>query len=109
MSDISESTMKNRMNQDNGWDIIYDKEKQYRSIRIGTQMNCNNEIYKNISIRKYFESIMNKYNIKKYEIEEIDTPVEFSYQLSLTEDVYNEFRDKLLNKTIHETETEKEC
>ena len=50
---------------------------------------------------------MNKYNIKKYEIEEIDTPVEFSYQLSLTEDVYNEFRDKLLNKTIHETE--KEC
>ena len=108
MCDISESTMKNRMNQGNGWDIILYKEEQYRSIRIGSQLNCNNEIYKNILIRNYFESIMSKYNIKKYEIEEIDTPIEFSYQLNLTEDMYNIFRDTILNETIHEKETEKE-
>jgi len=109
MSDISENKMKNRMNEGKGWEIISDKDKQFRSIRIGTQLNCNNEIYKNYLIKNYFESIMNKYNIKKYEIEEIDTQLEFSYQLNLTEDVYNELRNKLFNETIHEKEVEKEC
>lgn len=105
MSDISENTMKTRM-EGNGWGIIYNNNKQYRSIRIGTRLNCNCEIYKNTSIKTYFESILKKYNIVTYEIEEIDTIIEFSYQLNLTEEVYNAFRDKLLNKTIEEKELE---
>lgn len=107
MSDISENTMKTRM-EGNGWSIIYNNNKQYRSIRIGTQLNCNCEIYKNTSIKTYFESIMKKYNIVTYEIEEIDTIIEFSYQLNLTEDVYNIFRNKLLNTAIEENGLENE-
>lgn len=109
MSDISENKMKNRMKEGNGWEIIYDKDKHFRSIRIGTQLNCNSEIYKNTSIKNYFENIMNKYNIEDYVIEEIDTVIEFSYQLNLTENVYKEFRDKLLPKNIVEKEVETEC
>lgn len=66
-----------------------------RSIRLGNTVNCNGEIMKNYKIRDYMERIMEKYDIKKYDIQIIDNNYEYSYELTLREDIYNEFNEAI--------------
>lgn len=99
----TENILINSFNKEKGWTIVNDasdinNQQRYRCIRVGNQTNCNGEIIKNLFIRKTFEKILEKYNITNYIIDEIDTEYEFSYQLKLTEDVYNDFKKKMTNK-----------
>ena len=66
-----------------------------RSIRLGNTVNCNGEIMKNYKIRDYMEEIMKKYNVLNYDIQIIDNNYEFSYELTLREDIYNQFSEAL--------------
>ena len=66
-----------------------------RSIRVGNTVNCNGEILKNYKIRDYMEDIMRKYNISNYDIQLIDNKYEFSYELTLREDIYNAFSEAI--------------
>tara|TARA_Y100001970_G_C14226859_1_gene856231 strand:- start:1496 stop:1834 length:339 start_codon:yes stop_codon:yes gene_type:complete len=85
----------------NGWTKFNDtsdinNQIQYRCIRIGNQINCNGELIKNIFIKKQFEHILNEHNITDYEIEEIDNKDEYSFQLKLSESVYQELKEKMI-------------
>ena len=89
----------------NGWakfndasDI--DNQIQCRCIRVGNQTNCNGELIKNLFIKKQFEHILNEHNISDYEIEEIDTTHEYSFQLKLSESVYQELKGKMTKDDI---------
>lgn len=66
-----------------------------RSIRVGNTVNCNGEILKNYKIRDYMEDIMRKYNISNYDIQLIDNKYEFSYELTLRQDVYDAFNNAI--------------
>ncbi len=60
-------------------------------IRVGNTINCNGDIMRNYAIREYMENIMQKYNITNYMINTIETSYEFSYELSLPENIYKDF------------------
>ena len=99
----TENILINSFNKEKGWTIVNDasdinNQQRYRCIRLGNQTNCNGEIIKNLFIKKTFEKILEKYNITNYIIDEIDTKYEFSYQLKLTEDVYNDLKKQMTNQ-----------
>lgn len=83
----------------NGWTKLTDSNNHhYRIIRLGNNVNCNGELIKNLYIKKTFEEVMKKYNIDKYNIEEIETEYEFSYQLQLDTENYEKFLQEIKNK-----------
>lgn len=76
----------------NGWTKLTDSNNQhYRIIRIGNNVNCNGELIKNLHIKSTLENVMKKYNIEKYQINEVETEFEFSYQLQLDNENYEKF------------------
>ena len=58
---------------------------QYRSIRIGTQMNCNGDIMKDPNTIENIQQILQKHNIEIGLLNQIDNNIEFSVELCLTE------------------------
>ena len=97
----TENLFINAFKTTNGWAKFNDasdvnNQKQYRCIRVGNQTNCNGELIKNLFIKKQFEHILNEHNITDYEIEEIDTTYEYSFQLKLSESVYQELKEKMI-------------
>jgi len=64
-------------------------------IRLGNTVNCNGEILKNLKIRDYMEEVMDKYQIKDYMINTIENKYEYSFELVLTEDVYQSFYNSI--------------
>lgn len=83
----------------NGWTKLTDSNNQhYRIIRIGNSVNCNGELIKNLHIKTTLENVMKKYNIEKYEINEIETEYEFSYQLQLDNENYQKFLQEISKK-----------
>lgn len=99
----TEDILRNATHSDPGWVKINCNARgatekvamTRRSIRLGNTVNCNGEIMKNYKIRDYMEGIMGKYNIKKYDIQIIDNNYEYSYELTLREDIYNEFNEAI--------------
>ena len=84
----------------NGWAKFndassIDNQIQCRCIRVGNQTNCNGEVIKNMFIKKEFEHILQKHDITDYIIDEIDTDYEYSFQLKLSETIYQELKEKM--------------
>ena len=69
---------------------------QYRSIRIGTQMNCNGDIIKDPTTIENIQQILQKHNIEIGLLNQIDNNIEFSVELCLIEKEYNKLIDSLL-------------
>ena len=101
MSSSTENLFINAFNTANGWSKLNDasdinNQIQYRCIRLGNQSNCNGEIIKNIFIKKQIEYILTKHEITDYVINEIDNDYEYSFQLKLTESVYQVLQEKMI-------------
>jgi len=69
---------------------------EYRSIRIGTQMNCNGDIMKDPTTIENIQQILQKYDIEIGLLNQIDNNIEFSVELCLTEKEYNKLINYLL-------------
>ena len=77
----------------NGW--IKDNNEN-RIIRIGNVLNCNNDgLICDKSIKQKMINLMNKFNIMNYEIENIHTKYEYSFELRIKEKDYISFVNKL--------------
>jgi hypothetical protein len=85
----------------NGWTKLTDSNNHhYRIIRLGNNVNCNGELIKNLHIKNTLEEVMKKYNIVKYEINEVETEFEFSYQLQLDTENYEKFLQEINNRKV---------
>ena len=83
----------------NGWTKLTDlSNNHYRIIRLGNNINCNGELIKNLYIKNKLEEVMKKYNIDKYNINEVETEFEFSYQLQLDNENYEKFIQEINKK-----------
>jgi len=78
-----------------GWRKINNSDDSLdpvRTIKIGNLKNCNDDgIICDPTIKTKMEEVMKKYNIYDYCIEEHINSSEFSYELKLKENYYNEF------------------
>jgi len=106
MSSSTESLFINAFKATNGWSKLNDasdmnNQIQYRCIRLGNQSNCNGEIIKNIFIKKQIEYILTKHEITDYVINEIDNDYEYSFQLKLTESVYQVLKKKMITDDLN--------
>lgn len=96
MTEISttEKIMRNRAETCDGWAI----ENGFRNIRVGNVNNCNLDgIIRNYKIKDNMNDILTKYDIKQFELKEINNEFEHSYKLELREEIYTELKNKLLN------------
>ena len=94
-----EKILRNSAETFNGWTKLNKCGKMLRTIRIGNQSNCNNDgLICDLTIEKKLIEILNKYNInpKEYEIINIHTKFEYSYQLDISEEGYEILRDNLI-------------
>jgi aspartokinase len=78
-----------------GWNTVTHTDScnvpiKYRSIRIGTQINCNGDLMKDHHMIEKIKQTLQKYNIKIGLIIQIDNNIEFSVELCLTENEYNQ-------------------
>lgn len=94
-----ENILKNSAETFNGWTKLNKFGKMLRTIRIGNQSNCNNDgLICDLTIEKKLIEILNKYDINpnEYEIMNIHTKFEYSYQLDISEEGYDKLRDNLI-------------
>ena len=94
-----EKILRNSAETFNGWTKLNKFGKMLRTIRIGNQSNCNNDgLICDLTIEKKIIEILNKCNINanEYEIMNIHTKFEYSYQLDITEEGYNRLKDNLI-------------
>ena len=84
-----ENIIKNKIKTTGFTKFTNENDIHFRVIRIGNQINCNGEIIKNFSIKDEIVNFLKKYNIENYLIRDIDDEIEFSYQLELTNDNYD--------------------
>ena len=90
----TESLMRNSLEL-GGWRKI----DNLRTIRLGNTNNCNEDgIIRNYTIKDNFNAILKKYNINDYNLHEISTEFEHSYELQLKEDIYDQLKQYLLSK-----------
>lgn len=95
MKDIIQ-TMKMEACTKTGWTKIYDKE-QFRIIRFGNTRTALGLVC-DFTLKETMESILKKYNIIEYKIHNIRTRYEFSYNLKLKENEY----DNLIYRIFHD-------
>lgn len=97
MSSRIESIMKNRASLQSGWkQTIVDGNVIIRSIRIGSQTNCNgDDLICDETTYNKMKSILDKYDIKDFVLANIRTEFEYSTEVQLKENEYNEFIKKL--------------
>ena len=97
MSDRIENIMKNRASIESGWkQTILNDDKIIRSIRIGSQTNCNgDELICDETTYDKMKDILEKYNITKFVIQNIRNNFEYSTEIQLDESEYEEFIEKL--------------
>ena len=77
-----------------GWLQIIrpDDNKVIRIIRIGSQINCNEDgIICDPTTSQKIKNIFHEHNIHNYELSNVHNHLEYSTQVVLEEDVYNEF------------------
>lgn len=91
--DRTEKLMTIRALTENGWTKLNGK---HRTIKIGNVRNCNDDgMICDPNIKNKMKTFMEKYDIKEYQIEEHINPMEFSYELILDEEQYNDLKCKL--------------
>jgi len=92
----------------NGWTQKTTSDfKVFRTIRIGSQMNCNSDgLICDHTTEDKIKNIMKKYNIEEYELHNTHTRVEYSTEIVLTEDVYTTFINNLLNLKQDDSEND---
>ena len=97
MSDRIESIMKNRASLESGWkQTIVEGSKTIRSIRIGSQVNCNgDELICDDSTYDNMKTLLEKHNIKNFILQNIRNNFEYSTEIQLDESEYEEFIEKL--------------
>ena len=115
MGDRIESIMKNRASLESGWKqtivegqtIIEEQpivegqpivkgSKTIRSIRIGSQVNCNgDELICDDSTYDKMKTLLEKHNIKNFILQNIRNNFEYSTEIQLDESEYKEFIEKL--------------
>ena len=99
----SEILLKNKANLGLGWTKC-DKPFIGRVIRIGHQKNCNDDsLIVCYYIKNDIETILKKYSINDYILNEIKTKFEFSYEIRLKESVYETFKNNLNNDNFIDT------
>ena len=98
MSSRIESIMKNRASIESGWrQTIVADNKTIRSIRIGSETNCNgDELICDDTTYDKMKSILEKYNIKDFVLANIRNETEFSTEVQLDENQYTELVKKLV-------------
>ena len=75
-----------------GWKRSDNAETPERTIKIGNLKNCNDDgIICDPTIKTKMVAVMKKYDIQEYYIEEHINSSEFSYELKLKENNYNDF------------------
>lgn len=89
MSIKLETLITNSFNRPTGWDKLLEEDtnKKCRALRIGTPVSCNGDLLKDYSLKNKIECIFKQKNIQ-FTINEIDTPIEFSYQVQVDDDNY---------------------
>ena len=93
----TESILRNKVQSKFGWNKT-ETPKLGRTIKIGNERNCNDDgIVPNPTIKNDIEEVMKKYDIESYLLDKIHTQFEFSYQIFLSEEVYQNFSEKLIN------------
>lgn len=97
MSNRIENIMKNRASLLSGWkQTIVEGNKTIRSIRIGSQTNCNgDELICDDTTYDKMKSILEKHDIKDFVLANIRNEFEFSTEVQLDENQYTEFIKKL--------------
>ena len=89
--DITKRILITSINTDNGWS----KCENLRYIRLGNEINCNDETLENSHIKKSLIEIMDNFKISKYNIQNISNKYEFSYELTINEIEYQNLKEKL--------------
>jgi hypothetical protein len=98
MTNHIETIMRNSASIMPGWlkYISPDNNTVTRSIRIGSQSNCNEDGFiRDPTTYDKIKDIMNKYNIHDYELTNIHNKWEYSTQLTLDENNYNKFKKSI--------------
>mgnify|MGYP006111729751 CR=1 FL=1 len=92
-----ESLMRLRAATHNGW-AKTNKPSDYRVIRIGNALNCNDDsIICDLKLKKNIEDVLNQYEINnnEYILDEIKTRYEYSYELKINESAYKNLIGKI--------------
>lgn len=88
-----ESLLKVNIEKHFGWQKLNEDK---RVIRIGNQKNCNDDnLICNPEIKNKIEEILKKNNIDDYILNNIVTEWEFSYELILSEEQYNNLKNNM--------------
>jgi len=89
MSNKIETLITDSFNRSTGWDKLFDEQSQtyFRALRIGTPVSCNGDLLQDYSLKDKIHTILNQKNIQ-FTINEIDTPIEFSYQVQVDDKNY---------------------
>lgn len=90
----------------NGWmKTITSDNKVFRTMRIGSIMNCNEDhLICDHTTEDKIKDVMKKYNIEEFVLNNIHNQFEYSTEIVLTEDVYTTFINNLLNLNQDDSE-----
>ena len=92
---ITESILRSKAKSEYGWTKT-NLPKPGRIIKIGNQRNCNDDgFFCNPSIEKNLKDVLEKYGILDYSLKNIITKYEYSFELYLNEEVYQELAKKI--------------
>jgi hypothetical protein len=100
MSSHIEILMRNSASTFNGWMKTTTQDNEVvRSISIGCQINCNEDglICDHTTERK-IKSVMEKYNILEYKLNNIHTENVFATQVLIKENIYTQLANELTMK-----------
>tara|TARA_Y100001970_G_scaffold287016_1_gene410605 strand:+ start:388 stop:708 length:321 start_codon:yes stop_codon:yes gene_type:complete len=89
--------MRNAGKREGGWLELIDEKKniEFRSIRIGNHISCNGDLLKDTQIMTEIKKIFHDNNIDEYRLSEIDNKLEYSIEIKLKEEIYNDFINKI--------------
>ena len=100
-STITETLFRNKAEMYNGWNKYKNEltSEEIRTIKLGNIKNCNNdEVIRNYKVKQNIIDVLIKYEINDYNINEIDTSDELSYELHIKEEIYATLKKKMLSK-----------
>ena len=88
-----ENIIINKTLSDNGWDKL--DNSLCRSIKIGYLRNCNDDLINDKNLKEKIENILKKYNINEYELIESNDNNEYSFDIRLKENTYDNFKKSI--------------
>jgi hypothetical protein len=93
MSIKLETLILDAFNRPTGWEKLFDEKTNtsFRALRIGSTISCNGDLLKDYSLKDRINNILTQKNIQ-FTINEIDTPIEFSYQVQVDDENYEQLQ-----------------